>query len=1064
LAGTSDFARGYQTMYLETHELIKMWLIRCGSVFALLLAAALVCGAQVGSGSIRGLVTDPSGAAVPGAKVTIKNIQTGMLVNVVTDTDGRYAVQTLAIGEYLLQVQIQGFKTEQRKNIILQVGDQKEMNIILSIGEVTESVSVEAEGTQVDTTSATVAGLVNQAQMRDLPLNGRNFEQLIMLAPGVQRVTNVFHSAFFGNADTYSFAGVRPVGQALDIDGQDVEDFWGRGGGSAVTGTSLGVDSIAEFQAFSSTAGPQFGGSGGGINAATKAGTNALHGSAYEFFRDSYMDARNYFDPLTGPPAFRRNQYGATVGGPIKKDKSFFFVNYEGLQQHLGETVISTLPDAAAIAEVTNPFVLAALKAQPLPNGPDNGDGTGQNTDVGNQTASENYVVGKWDQMLTSKDSFFARYILDRANLHEPFASNSLAQYPQTNFQHNQFLVLSEQRNLSPTLTNQVRFNFSRLVQIGNITARIPAFNCNPENGYDCGILVPGISAMGIITNGAPIYFYVQNKFEPKEELFWVKGGHVFAIGLSLQRQQTESNTPVQPAGNYFFNSYGYNPTGGAPLPNSFLSGQPSQFIGALPGQADSRRDFRETDAVGYVQDEWKVRPGLTLNLGFRYAFASNPIEVHNKLFAFIPSSPTFVNVPRVFKSNPGLHNFDPRLGLAWAPFKDNRTSVRAGFGIFHDTYQVRSYGVGYNFLPPFNQPTVFFPAFTVPVVFQSTNPNTPTPVPAVHDALGYLICCTPYVIQYNLTLQHQLPGGVIATVGYLGNQGNHLLAMQELNPPMNSGSPQNPQFATLVNGVLITNPRPNPNFGSMGEIQPSGHSSYNALQLSANKAPSHGLQGQANFTLSHCLDDSSGAYAIDTAAYVAPPSPFPLSRNRGNCGFNRNKVFTLNLVYSLPFHRNRFVRGWQFSSILTLDSGDPFTVFNEFDSAGLQGQNSADLPNIATGRTVASIMRRNPNQWFDPTAFTLPTPGTVGNEGRGQFFGPTLKQYDVALIKGFSIEKYTLQLRFEAFNVFNHPNFADPNSGVFVDGAGDQDPTSGLITSTVTTSRQLQLSLKFIF
>jgi|HubBroStandDraft_4_1064222.scaffolds.fasta_scaffold02499_2 hypothetical protein len=1053
-------------MYTTTREIIKTWLIRCGSVFALLLAAALVCGAQVGSGSIRGSVTDSSGAAVAGAKVTLKNVQTGIVTDMVTDTDGRYTMQSLAIGEYQLQVQLQGFKTEQRNNIILQVGDQREMNITLSVGEISQSVSVDAQVAQVDTNSATVSGLIDQAQMRDLPLNGRNFEQLIMLAPGTQRVTNGDHSSFFGNSDEYAFAGVRPVGQALEIDGQDVEDFWDRGGGSAVTGTSLGVDSIAEFQVFSSDAGPQFGGSGGGINAATKGGTNSWHGSAYEFFRDSYMDARNYFDPLTGPPAFRRNQYGGTLGGPIKKDKSFFFVNFEGLQQHLGETVISTLPDAAAIAEVTNPYVLAALKAQPLPNGADNGNGTGQNTDVGTQTASENYVVGRWDYKLTPKDSIFVRYILDRANLHEPFASNSLAQYPQTNYQHNQFLVLSEQKQISSTLINQANFNYARVVQIGNITARIPAFNCNPENGYDCGILSPGISTMGIITNGAPIYFYVQNKFEPRDDIFWTKGGHAIAIGVLVERQQTESNTPVQPGGNYFFSSYGYNPSGGAPLLNSFLSGQPSSFIGALPGQADSRRDFRETDATGYIQDVWKVRPKLTLNLGLRYSFASNPIEVHNKLFAFIPSDPDFVNAPHVFQSNPSLRNFDPRLGLAWAPFKDNRTSVRVGFGIFHDVYQVRSYGVGYNFLPPFNQLTVPFPAFTVPVVFQSTVPGgtASAVLPSVHDALGYNICCTPYVIQYNFSVQRELPGRVILTAGYLGNQGNHLLAQVELNPPENSGTLQVPQFAQLVNGVLVTNPRMNPNFGSMGEIMPDGHSTFNALQLIANKAFSHGLQAQANFTYSKCLDDSSGAYSIDTFAYVAPPSPYPISHNRGNCGFNRDKVFTLNFVYSLPFHRNRFVRGWQISNILTLDGGDPFTVEDEFDSAGLQGQNSADLPNIVPGRNPGNITLHNPNEWFDQSAFTLPTPGTIGNEGRDVFTGPTLKQDDVAIMKNFSIEKYTLQFRFEAFNVFNHPNFADPNFGVFLDAAGDRDPTSGLITSTVTTSRQLQLAVKFIF
>jgi len=495
---------------------------------------------------------------------------------------------------------------------------------------------------------------------------------------------------------------------------------------------------------------------------------------------------------------------------------------------------------------------------------------------------------------------------------------------------------------------------------------------------------------MGIITNGAPIYFYVQNKFEAKEEIFWIKGGHAFSIGVSVEGSKRNQILRYSRGGT----------TSSIPMditrPEAHRCRIPScrdsrlSSSGRCPGKptvdaTSAKRTLRAT-----IEDDWKVRPGLTLNLGFRYAFASNPLEVHNKLFAFIPSSPTFVNAPRVFQSNPALHNFDPRLGLAWAPFKDNKTALRAGFGIFHDTYQVRSYGVGYNFLPPFNQPTVFFPAFTVPVVFQSTNPNTPTPVPAVHDALGYLICCTPYVIQYNLTLQHQLPGGMIVTVGYLGNQGDHLLAMQELNPPSNTGSAQIPQFAQLVNGVLITNPRPNPQFGSMGEIQPSGHSSYNALQLSVNKAPSHGPAGPSKLhSFAPAWTTLQAPIAIDTAAYVVPPFPYPISRNRGNCGFNRNKVFTLNLVYSLPFHGNRFVRGWQISNILTLDSGDPFTVFDEFDSAGLQGQNSADLPTSHPGRSAASITLGKPNQWFDRPRSRCPPRAPLAMRAGTGFSGP---------------------------------------------------------------------------
>lgn len=1064
---------------------------------ALLLMAASVL-AQVGAGMIHGVVTDPTGAVVANGKVTVKNIQTGAALDVVTDSQGRYAAPNIPIGTYLVLVQAPGFKSAQVDNLSLAVGETKEINIPLVIGEASEQVTVQELGGQVETGTSMVAGLINQTQMQKLPLNGRNFEQLIVLTPGVVPVTNAASSAYIGRSQVYSFAGARPVGQEEQIDGQSIQDFWDRGSGAAVLGTSLGVDAIAEFQTYTSTASSQFGGANGGVNAATRSGTNSWHGSGYEFARNAVFDAAPYFVPSTGKPDFKRNQFGGTIGGPIKKDKLFFFANYEGLRQTLGETPVLAVPNQAARTEVQNYLstlpvgsqaylneltVLNSLNAIPLPptGAIDLGNGTSQGVFNGNQTGNENFVTGRVDYTISSRDSVWGRMIYDHATLSEPFAANSLGLYPQLAFDHNQFYALGWTRNITNNLVSQTQFNFTRTAQAGDTPNHIDAYNCNPQNGYDCFYSSPAVGSLfGLNTPTAPIFNYVQNKFEPKGQLFWIHGAHSISAGFSVLRDQTATNTPVNPGGNYYFSAWGYSASG-TPSANSFLTGQPYSFIGALPGQADSNRDFRETDLTGYIQDDWKIRTGLTVNIGLRYSFATNPIEVHNKLFAFLNPFTAidtgYVNVPHPFKSNPSLKNWDPRIGIAWSPFKNQKTAVRAGFGIFHDMYQPRSYGVGYNFSPPFNQVTVPFPAFTTPVNFQCTavGPQCTPPLPSIHDALGYNIDTTPYIAEYNLNIQQEIPGSVILTIGYVGSQSSHLLGQVALNPPIFSGSAQNPVFATLQTvgsgTTLVTNPRINPNFGDMGEIMPWGHSSYNAFQVQANKATSHGLLFQSNYTFSHCLDNTSATYSVDNGGYIAPPYPYTLAHNRGNCSFDRKHNASFNVIYSLPFKGHRLIEGWQIANIIGIHTGLPFTVLCGFDCVGLNEQNSPSLPNIDPGVDVHKVVQKgNILQYFNPNDFSLQPLGTIGNSPRYAFFGPSLVNDDFSLMKNTKLrENLTLELRAEAFNVFNHPNFSNPNTNLYT-GPTTRNPTAGRITSTISaqgglpSARQLQFAAKVIF
>jgi hypothetical protein len=1050
--------------------------------------------AQIGTGSIRGAVTDPSGAVVAGATVTLTNTGTGGANKLTTDTDGRYVAPGLAVGRYTIQAQAEGFETAVVENINLAVGDQREANITLAVGQMTQSVAVQDQAAQVDSASSTVSGLIGQEQMRELPLNGRNFEQLIVLTPGVVPVTNAASSAYIGRSQVYSFAGARPVGQEEQIDGQDIQNFWDRGSGAAVLGTSLGVDSIAEFRTYTSTASAQFGGANGGVNAVTHSGTNALHGTAYYFVRRDVFDANPYFVPATGKPPFSRDQFGGTGGGAIKKNKMFFFANYEGLRQTLGELPALVMPNQAARTEATNylnslpvgsaqrsaeQIVVNALNAVPLPpaGSIDLGNGTSQTIQSGTQSGTEHYIVGRYDYTINNKDAIFYRIIYDHATLAEPFAANTAALYPQTAFDHNQFHALGWTRNVSPNMVNQAQFNFTRTVQVGGVSNSIPAFNCNPQNAYDCYFNVPGIGSLfGLNTPTAPIFDYVQNKFEPRDQVTWVHGGHSVAFGGFLQRNQTATNTPVNPGGQYAFSSFGYSASG-TPLANSFLSGVPTSFTGALPGQADSNRDFREIDIATYIQDDWKIRKSLTINAGLRYAYETNPIERLNRIQAFVHPLTNidtgYTVVPHPFLHNPSTKNFDPRLGLAWSPFRDNKTVFRAAAGILHDLYQPRSYGVGLNFSPPFNQVTVPFPALTMPIQFKcvAAASQCTAPLPSIHDALGYDIPSTPYIIQFSANVQRELPGAWMVSVGYIGSQSSHLLTQVGLNPPIASGTPDNPVFATVQGGLLVTNPRINPNFGDMGQIMPWAHASYNAVQFQANKSLTHGLQVQTNYTFSHCFDSGSATYSVDNAGSVAPLIPYPLSRNAGACGFDRKHNLSANAVYLLPFKSNRLVEGWQLSNIFGFHTGLPFTVACGFDCLGLNQQNSSNFVNVNPGVDLNSVVQPgNINQYFNPNLFSLQPLGTLGNEIRNSFYGPSLVNDDLSVSKTTKIrERLSVQIRAEAFNLFNHPNFSNPNTSLYT-GPTTKNPSVGKITGTISasgglpSSRQIQFAVRLAF
>ena len=767
------------------------------------------------NGTISGTVTDPSGASVANATVEVKNRATQVTRSVKTNAQGRYSVPELIVGSYDVRVTLQGFQTSVQTGIPVVVGAERVVDVTLQIGQAQQTVTVEAQVAQVDTASSAISTLVEAKQVADLPLNGRNYTQLISLAPGVQQTPSPFPSGFYGRGNDFAVSGARPEGQAFLMDNSNVQDFWNHGPGSAVLGTTLGVESIAEFSVQTNTYSAQFGGSGAVINAVTKTGTNTFHGSLFEFLRNSDLDARAFYDP-SQLPGFRRNQFGVALGGPIKKDKAFFFFNYEGLRNNQGLTEVAFVPDTAARAGATSPLIQQLLSYYPLPT-TEIGGGIGEVAQVGTQVGDEDYFIGRVDYNLSSKDSIFARYVSDRASFTDPFSGSSITLWPETHHTGNQYATVEERHIVSPSVLNLFRESFVRTREGSDLDSNLPGLSFYPgrKNGT---IDITGLSPLGS-SIFLPFYF-VQNKFTTGDDVYWTVGNHSIRFGGDITRFQANLNAPGWLGGQYVFTSL-----------QGFLAAQPLLFFGPLPNESDGDRDFREIDLNGYVQDDWKVSSKLTLNMGLRYEFVTNPTTDKHPLSAItnFATATGFTGVPNVFLTNPSLKNFDPRFGFAYDPFSDHKTSIRGGFGIFHDPIEPRTYASGYYFDPPYSFVVQVFPTFPTPTLT--------SPQPSQSNGVNYDTSGTPYQMQWNFNIQREIASATIFTIGYVGSRGVHLFYQRDQNPPTLTTAPDgNQAFAQLLpifpGGPLgiTTNPRINPALGPFNSATDGGNSVYNAL------------------------------------------------------------------------------------------------------------------------------------------------------------------------------------------------------------------------------------------
>ena len=1079
-------------------------------IATLLLFYAVSASAQEAGGTVVGTITDPGGAAVAGAGVTIRNVATGVTRNTTTSDDGVYVAPNLIPGTYEITVTLTGFATAVIQNVGLLAGERREVNVSMKIGQVSDKVNVvSTEISDVELASSEVRGVMDSHTVNELPLNGRDWTSLTLLEPGVAQVRTQKALGVSndrpnrGLGTDITIGGNRPQGNNYQLDGVSINDY-SSGSPGSVTGGVLGVDAVQEFSVITSNAPADYGKTSGGvINAASRSGTNAFHGSAYEFIRNSKLDTRNFFDTARNSsgdlivPPFKRNQFGGTAGGPIFKDRTFFFADYEGLRQSLSQTSNVTVPSQNAhngnlvAGNVTvSPLVAPFLALFPLPQ-TSVGD-TGTYSFVAKQITNEDFATGRLDHKISASDNFFATFLWDQGTQQNPDSYNFKLIGNQSS---RNTLGLEESHIINPTLVNTARFGFNRNVVIAFTTlAAINPAASDTSLGFNPGLPV------GVITVGSGVtqfpgglgaisaYKYHFNSYQFYDDVFWTRNKHSLKMGFYAERIQDNQFTQgASPNGFYTFGSL-----------SSFLQDIPTTFQ-TLLGSSLTPRDVRQSIFGGYIQDDYKIKPRLTLNLGLRYEMATVPTEIHGELSTLIHFTDTTPHLGSPYFSNPTFRNFAPRVGFAWDPTGSGKTSIRGAFGI----YDVLPLPYQFELLTLLSAP--FTEGASTPVVagdFPSggfAKANTAT---NLRNAFVEQDPHRSYVEQWTLNVQHEVVRNFTVTAAYVGSHGVHLpFHADEINDVQPTLTPA----GYLWPGPGVTGTRLFPNLGGqVSTVQWSTSSTYHGLNLSAIKRLSHGLQFQGSYTFSKSLDDGSSGIAGDTFGNSVSSLPlFDPRLRHGPSDFDVRNVGAINAIWLVPNPTSwsevpkYMASGWQIGGIYTVTSGLPFTPVIGGDPLGLKGADLYAFPNRVPGcDPVNSNFKSQGLHYINLGCFSLPVApismaaecknfagaaaappagevyctNLLGNASRNSVYGPGLQDFDFSLFKNNPVprisDSFNIQFRWEVFNIFNHANFNPPAPAarqIFATSGATNN--AGILTSpTITFSRQMQFSLKFIW
>jgi hypothetical protein len=1028
--------------------------LRCLTVLAFVFISASLLFAQITAATISGTVKDDTGGVLPGADIVAKNIETGISRSTISNGDGEFTIPGLPPGRYEVRFELSGFNTSVQ-NVELAVGQQAGMNVTLRVGATQENVTVVASSVLVDTRSSALSALVPEQTIEQLPLNGRNYINLATLQPGIINFTEKSGTSSSTRGVQLNINGQGGRSNSFLIDGANMKGYAGIATVTAADST-LGVDTIREFRVVTNAFSADYGRAMGGvISIATKSGSNDFHGSGFEFFRDSKFDAPNYFD-VGNPPPFTRNQYGLSLGGPIRRNRVFFFGGYERLQEDLGLTLITFVPNAAARAGSVNPAVVPYLNLYPMPNGADMGGGVAQYVYTFNRPTRENFGQGRADIQISEKHALFVRHTIDKA--HQLLPAGGAPQFSLPPFQtnstsSNQFLTVEEKWVASTALLNTARFSNSILkfeqLPVNSLQSPLSFF---PSAPYMGGISVTGGGFTPIgndsttpSTNNVTYWTY-------SDDLIYTRGRHLLKTGVLVEHAFSSKQTTTNSRGTYTFTNL-----------QTFLAGTPTRFQGVLPGSILVRE--RPNTLFGlYLQDDYRLNDRLTLNLGARYETFTVP-SAKNGFDAYLPdlltSRSTVVGGPFV---NPSRKDIAPRVGFAWDAAGDGRTAVRGGSGIYFDTDGTFNSAFGIAaFTPPF-APTVTLsnPAFPTPV-FPT---NTATAGALALRTLDYHIK-QPRAWTYNINVQRDLGANLVAMIGYAGSHGYNLVNAIEGNPVV----PALQVDGSLVfPSVFLDANRRNPAWTSIDLRTSDGHSTYNALQATLQKRFAKGYQIQLSYTLSKTMDNTQAQLNVDSVnTSVYAQNPYSPDADWAPAAFDIRHVFAASATWEIPaVAHSALLSGWQVNSVVSLRSGLPFSPAIATSNWSRDGNISGeDRPNVKPGVDPGSLITGDPNHWFDTSAFTLQPAGTLGNTPRDFLRGPGFADVDLSFVKNVALTGAAkVQLRLEIFNLFNRANFAVPNRNLFA-GASANDPvlpTAGQINHTANTSRQLQLGAKVIF
>jgi hypothetical protein len=1059
--------------------------------------------AQVVGGTISGTVTDSTGAAVANAAVLVHNDETGNERHLQTGPDGRYAAPSIPVGSYTIAVDATGFNKQSRTGIPLSIGQSQSINLTLSLSGVAQTITVVDRPPVVNLSTQQTAGLVDERQVKELPLNGRSYDQLITLNPATVNYT-AQRSGSIGTSNSsvgnmFAVSGRRPQDNLYLLNGVEYT------GASLINitpgGTSgqlLGVEAVREFNVITDTYSATYGKrQGAQVSIVTASGTNTLHGSVYEFLRNSFFDARNYFDPAR-IPEFQRNNFGASLGGPIRKDKLFLFANYEGYRQNLGVTDVTLVPDnnarnglvPNATTGVLTPVTLGSgvaglLNLWPVQNGPELLSSTGLPTGIAEAFGSapqhirEDFGTTRFDTNLTPNDLLFAVYTIDDS------VANTPSQDPYSLVNESlreQVLSVQEQHVLSPRLLNTGRIGFSRasFYFLGSVPASIQAITPTFLAGKPTGaVVIAGSTA----SNGASTITSAgvnvgsnnattRNLFTFDDHIFYSRGRQQIEAGAWVQLLESNDNLAQDQDGQASFASL-----------TTFLQGTIKTFT-YVPSTTEL--GWRSTFTDAYLEDTIKILPNLEFRAGVRTESSDGWNASHGRAAYYGLTNGVIGTTPTVGSSALTSNNAkllaEPRLGLSYDPFSTGKTVVRASFGLHHSLLDNLDYRLDQS--APFN--TIYSTSGTVanPTSGASTiSPSTVQPNISI-----------PAVFAWTLRVEQQIAPNTSLTVGYVGSHGYHQILSEDLNEPASVICPSAACPATLTSGTIYypTTAKPNTALANTTSWVSQGTSFYHALEVDLLRSLANGLTLRANYTYARNLDDGSAwntSVSANTPAFVEYPNQPSL--DWGPAATDIRNLAAINASYDLPFGKNHLlladatpivdkaVSGWSLSAIATLESGFPFSPQLGYNPTGSGDSRNPVRPNVNpafTGSLYTHGTRaQRVAQYFNPAAFSAPAYGTVGNLSRDSLTGPAYNDLDLSLSKTTQInERIRVQFRAEFFNILNHTNLLTPSETVFSAGptqgttanqttAAVVSPTAGVITSAATT-RQIQLGLKLLF